>query len=104
MKTYMSYEEMKARLWKHNLDDANAPAICGYIRFTVDGFKDKTLTDDERTFRVWSDNKAFMPGMGGYSVFGYNIGLHESLRLDTVMSDECGAHDWMVTDKCWMED
>ena len=55
-----------------------------------------------RTYIVSSDNKAFQPNKGGYSIFGSCLdGSDPCLRLEGLMAEEYGGKDgWAVEDCC----
>ena len=49
--------------------------------------------------RISSDNKAFWPNMGGYSIFGYCLdGTDQGVRLDYYMAEERDINGWKVED------
>ena len=56
----MSYQQLKAHLRQAEKDRSHT---VGYIVFTADSF-DKSYTEEERTYVVGSNNKAFIEGMG----------------------------------------
>ena len=52
-----------------------------------------------RTYRFDSDNKAFWPNMGGYSIFGSCLdGTDQGIRLDWYMTEEGNPGGWKVAD------
>ena len=61
----LTYREMADLLSKAN-NNGHKP-VCGYIVFTEDSFE-KEYSLESRTYQVSSNNKAFIPGMGGYSI------------------------------------
>lgn len=69
-----------------------------HITFTEDSFS-KVYPLLSRTYRVSSDNKAFWPNMGGYSIFGYCLdGTDQGVRLDWYMAEEGIHKGWQVED------
>lgn len=61
------------------------------------------LDEEHRSFRITSDNKAFNPHAGGYSLFGTSLSSPtESVRLDLAMRDEDKESRWIV-DYCKIE-
>ena len=64
------------------------------------GFKRKDLTDEERSYAFTNDNKAFLDGMLGYSIFANAIdGTDDGVRLDYYV-EEAGI--WEV-DHCYIK-
>lgn len=76
--------------------------LTGCIVFTEDSF-DEPYSLESRTYAVSSDNKAFIPNMGGYSIFGSAIdGSDPGVRLEAYMAEERGgASGWRV-DYCYL--
>ena len=64
----MSYAEMTA---KFRAIERKGEHLPGYIVFTPDSF-DIPYDERGRTYGLSSDNKAFQPNMGGYSIYGYS--------------------------------
>ena len=72
--------------------------LTAHITFTEDSFA-KIYPLLSRTYRVSSDNKAFWPNMGGYSIFGYCLdGTDQGVRLDWYMAEEGNPGGWKVED------
>lgn len=97
-KIFRAYERGKP---KHHLT--------AYITFVPESFgSDSNYSEQERTYVISSNNKAFQPGMGGYSVFGSCLDGKSDpcIRLDQHMAEEHGGKDgWIVEDCCllgWM--
>lgn len=92
----MTFNEMAEIL--REAERKHHPHIVGYIVFTDDSF-DQPYSLESRTYAVSSNNKAFIPGMGGYSIYGSSIdGSDPCVRLETYMR---GEHAWK-TDHCYM--
>lgn len=77
--------------------------LTGYITFSSFGpnaHSDYPLLS--RTYVVSSDNKAFRPNRGGYSIFGSSLdGTDLHVRLEDHMAEERGGKDgWIVEDCC----
>ena len=52
-----------------------------------------------------SDNKAYRPNMGGYSIFGWAIdGSDPGVRLERYMAAEKGGPNGWKVDYCYMEE
>ena len=97
----MSYQQLKARLRQAEKDRSHT---VGYIVFTADSF-DKSYTEEERTYVVSSNNKAFIEGMGGYSIYASSLdGSDENVRLEAYMADEYGGKDGWKIEKCYVTD
>ena len=97
----VSYNEMKNRFREA---EKNGQHIEGFIVFTEDSF-DKPYTEEQRTYGVNSNNKAFIEGMGGYSIYGSCIdGSDSNVRLESYMADERGGKGGWKIEKCYMPD
>ena len=74
--------------------------IRGLIEFTEDSFKAEYPVE-ARTYEVTSDNKAFQPSKGGYSIFGTSLDMSDiNVRLDRYMAVEKGGADGWKIKKC----
>ena len=97
----MSYQQLKAYLRQAEKDRSHT---VGYIVFTADSF-DKSYTEEERTYVVGSNNKAFIEGMGGYSIYASSLdGSDKNVRLEAYMADEYGGKDGWKIEKCYVKD
>lgn len=83
--------------------------LTAYITFSPESFAPGTnYSERERTYVISSNNKAFLPGMGGYSVFGSCLDgkSDQCIRLDQYMAAEHGGKNgWIVENCClvgWM--
>ena len=75
----------------------------GRIVFTEDSFTEH-YSEESRTYAVSSQNKAFMPGMGGYSIYGSAIdGTDPLVRLDGYMAVEHGGENGWVVETCYLK-
>ena len=91
----MKYKNLKAAFQrlKKNYPQDNLTA---HIIFTEDSFPQK-YTLLKRTYRVSSNNKAFYPHTGGYSIFGSCLdGSDQSVWLDCYMAEEGNPGGWKV--------
>ena len=103
----MNYSELKEsfRELKRNSPNDNLTA---HIIFT-DGSFAKEYPLLSRTYQFSSDNKAFWPSMGGYSIFAYCLDRtsDQGVRLDWYMAEEGNSGGWEV-ENCyileWMRD
>ena len=78
--------------------------LSGYIVFTEDSF---TAPYDERarTYAVSSDNKAFQPSMGGYSIYGSSLdGTDPCVRLEQYMAAERGGKNGWKIERCYVKE
>ena len=93
----LTYSEMADLFSKAN-DKGHKP-ICGYIVFTEDSFE-KQYPFESRTYAVSSNNKAYISGMGGYSIYGSSLdGSDVNVRLEMYMR---GENHWKV-DYCYVD-
>lgn len=77
--------------------------ICGFIVFTNDSFKDD-YSEHDRTYFVSSDNKAFQPHKGGYSIFANCLdGKDLGVRIEQYMAAEHGGKDGWKVERCYID-
>lgn len=75
--------------------------LSAYIVFTKDSWPNESYTLASRTYAISSDNKAFQPNMGGYSIFGSCLdGTDSCIRLEQFMAEETGRKDGWKVDYC----
>ncbi len=104
----ISYRELKDAFFKHECERANKlkegvdiGSLRGCIVVSEDSFSE-SYPLDARTYVVSSDNKAFQPNMGGYSIYGSSLdGSDRFVRLEAYLAAERGS--WKV-DYCYMCD
>lgn len=100
--TKITYAEMAAAFRAHERNHPNEH-LTGCIVFTEDSFKQE-YSLESRTYRVSSDNKAFQPNMGGYSIYGSSLdGTDIGVRLEGYMAAERGGSKGWKVDYCYME-
>ena len=76
--------------------------LTGYIVFSPASFT-KEYSVKSRTYAVSSDNKAFQPNMGGYSIFAVALdGSDAGVRLEQYMAAEYGGKDGWQIERCYM--
>lgn len=98
----MTYLELKAVFQKWNRE-SHKEALTAHIIFTMDSF-DREYSLLSRTYAVSSNNKAFRPNMGGYSIFGDSLdGTDIGVRLEGYMAEEGNPGGWKVED-CYILD
>ena len=93
----MNYNDLK-QIFRELKRTSPREDLTAHIIFTEDSFtRDYPLLS--RTYRVSSDNKAFWPNMGGYSIFAYCLdGTDQGVRLDWSMEEEGNPGGWKVED------
>lgn len=92
----LSYREMSDMFTHINV--TGGEHLCGYIVFSEDSF-DKTYSEQSRTYVISSDNKAFKPSAGGYSIYGSCLdGTDQNIRLEAYMRGEKAWH----IERCYM--
>lgn len=99
----ITWTEFEALMWKHNEDNnittkgQDRHPITGVVVYKQGDWFKKEYTEIERSYRVSSSNKAFIPGQIGRSIFADCLGGTEhGVRLDWY-------NNWEV-DYCYMED
>lgn len=76
--------------------------LTGYIVFSPASFE-KEYPLESRTYGVSSDNKAFQPNMGGYSIYAASLdGSDPCVRLEQYMAVERGGKDGWQIERCYM--
>ena len=99
--TEMSYAELRSAFRKAEQDGRH---LTGTITFTADSFEEP-YSLDARTYLVSSDNKAFRPGMGGYSIYGASLdGSDPCVRLERYMADEHGGKEGWKVERCVLKE
>lgn len=97
----MPYGEM---VKKFREAEKNGEHLEGYIVFTEDSFTEK-YSLESRTYAVSSDNKAYRPNMGGYSIYATSLdGTDKHVRLDAYMAEERGGKDGWKIERCYMKE
>ena len=70
--------------------------------FTEDSWETK-YSLESRSYEIGSDNKAFMPNMSGYSIYGSSLDRTDiGVRLEAYMAEERGGTDGWKVDYCYM--
>ena len=97
----MSYGEMVSKFCE--AERSGTGHLVGYIVFTEDSFS-KPYPVESRTYAVSSNNKAFQPNMGGYSIYASSIdGSDPMVRLEGYMQDEKGGKDGWKIERCYLK-
>lgn len=97
----ISYRELKEIFYQH---ESTHPKnhLTAHIVFTPESFTED-YSEESRTYIVSSNNKAFQPNMGGYSIFGDCLdGTDPCLRVSNYMKAEHGGESGWVVDYCYL--
>ena len=97
----MSYSELTA-LFRQS--EREGKHITGYIKIAVKGNLAQ-YSEDALTYEVSSNNKAFIDGMGGYSIYASSVdGSDFCVRLENYLKDERGGeHGWEI-ERCFIKE
>lgn len=99
----MNYRELRNLFREHEHSNPDTH-LTAYITFAPESFGPEVdYSVVERTYMISSNNKAFQPNMGGYSIFGSCLDgkTDPCLRLDYQMAEENGGKNgWLVEDCC----
>lgn len=96
----MSYGELAAQ-FRAQERSGTGRHMLGYIVFTEDSFTEP-YTEEQRTYVVSSDNKAFKPNMGGYSIYASSLdGVDKMVRLEAYMAAEHGGKNGWKVERCY---
>lgn len=97
----IEYSELCSIMYKHNEEKKEKP-IKAVIVFTEDSFS-QPYSLEARSYVVSSDNKAWKPNMGGYSIFASAMdGSDPCVRLERYMACEKGGEDGWKVDYCYL--
>ena len=100
----ISYKEMAKLFRDYENKTTDNSHLRGYIVFTKNSFKEP-FSLKARTYSVSSDNKAYQPNMGGYSIYGSAIdGSDPMVRLENYMADERGGREGWKVDYCYLDE
>ena len=95
----MNYSELK-RIFRELKGTFPRDDLTAHVIFTEDSFA-KQYPLLSRTYCFSSDNKAFQPNKGGYSIFGDCLdGSDQGVRLEQYMNEEYGGKDGWVVEDC----
>ena len=96
----MSYGELAAQ-FRAQERSGTGRHMLGYIVFTEDSFTEP-YTEEQRTYVVSSDNKAFKPNMGGFSIYASSLdGVDKMVRLEAYMAAEHGGKNGWKVERCY---
>lgn len=96
----MNYSELK-QIFRELKRTSPMENLTAHVIFTENSFA-KIYPLLSRTYRFSSDNKAFWPNMGGYSIFADCLdGTDQSVRLDWYMAAEGNPGGWEI-ENCYI--
>ena len=102
-KKKLTYGEL-VHIFRNHEKDETKRHLTGAIVFTEDSFTE-TYSLESRTYIISSNNKAFMPNMLGYSIYGSSKdGTDPMVRLESVMAAEKGGPKGWKVDYCYLID
>lgn len=100
----MAYGDMVAKFREAESAGRGKQHLTGYVVFTQDSFQ-KEYSELSRTYAISSDNKAFIPNMGGYSIYASCLdGTDPYVRLEQYMANEYGGADGWKIERCYMKE
>lgn len=98
----MTYSDMKRifQAWERS-KEAKDYKLVGEVTFTAENWPDSIYSEESRTCEVSSNNKAYMPNMCEYSIYGRALdGSNNEVRLDWYIADEIGKKNGWEVEKC----
>lgn len=96
----MTYQKMKTYFRAAERQNQH---LTGYIVISPASFED-VYSLESRTYVVCSDNKAFRPNIGGYSIFASSLDKSDPyVRLDWYLASEKGGTNGWQIERCYME-
>lgn len=104
----LTWQEATDYLRQHNKEHGvkskgNDESAHIVVVITEDSF-DRKYPLESRSYVVSSDNKAFIPGMGGYSIYAGSLdGTDPCVRLERYLEEEGNKNGWKI-DYCYIKD
>lgn len=98
----MEYKQLKEIFCQHEREHPDTH-LTAYITFLPLDTPNKMANSwENRTYHISSDNKAFQPNKGGYSIFGSSLNrtIGPQTRLDPYISDEYDRKGGLVVEDC----
>lgn len=101
----ITFDELYDRFVKHNeknrvttqYSDSKSKRLYGVVVFKSENWPGKDYSLESRSYQFVSDNKYFIPGLGGSSIFADCLdGSEEGVRLDWYLQE------WRI-DYCYIE-
>ena len=105
---HLTYQELRKALCEFNEREdirvkGTGKSIKGVIVFKSENWPEDNYSLEARSYLVSSDNKAFIPGQMGYSIFGSSLdGSDPGVRLEAYMAEERGGADGWKVDYCYL--
>ena len=99
----MTFAEVCEKFYKHNegrvaSQFADDERLIGVVVFKAENWPDKDYSEESRSYAFSSDNKYFVPGMGGNSIFADCLdGSDRGVRLDWYLGE------WKI-DYCYIKE
>ena len=103
----LTYSEFSDRMREHNRENnikskSYDEPLIGVIVINKNAFKED-FSLEERSYSVSSNNKAYIAGMNGYSIYGSSLdGTDICVRLDRYIKEENGGADGWEIDYCYI--
>lgn len=100
---HMSYAALKKIFREYESENWGSDQhLHGRIVFTKDSF-DQEYPLESRTYCLSSNNKAFQPNMGGYSIYAGSLDNSDlCVRLEQYMEEECAGKGGWKVDYCYL--
>ena len=99
----MSYGELVSK-FRETERRGDGKHVNGYVVISEDSFNEPYPVES-RTYAISSDNKAFQPNMGGYSIYASAIdGSDPMVRLERYLAAEKGGADGWKIERCYMKE
>ena len=98
----MEYKQLKEIFCQHEREHPDTH-LTAYITFLPLDTPNKMANSwENRTYHISSDNAAFQPNKGGYSIFGSSLNrtIGPQTRLDPYISDEYDRKGGLVVEDC----
>jgi len=97
----MAYGELVSRFRQA---ERSGQHLTGYVVISQDSFT-VPYPVEARTYVVSSENKAFQPNMGGYSIYASSLdGSDRMVRLEGYLAAEKGGKDGWKIERCYMKE
>ena len=99
----MSYGELVSK-FREAERRGDGKHVTGYVVITEDSFNEPYPVES-RTYEVSSNNKAFQPNMGGYSIYASAVdGSDPMVRLERYLAVEKGGENGWKIERCYMKE
>ena len=99
----MSYGELVSK-FREAERRGDGKHLTGYVVISEDSFNEPYPVES-RTYAISSDNKAFQPNMGGYSIYASAIdGSDPMVRLERYLAAEKGGADGWKIERCYVKE